>query len=120
MTATVSRAKHSSDRFIFEKLPEKFPYALFCDPEGAAPCRCCPVQAPNPAIHPAALGNEQSFPFQATQQRIHRAGAEPIAVPSQFLDHAEAENRLLARVVEDVQAHETGKEFLSNSSGTSI
>lgn len=49
-----------------------------------------------------------AFAFEAVKERIEGSGAQPVAVPSEFLDDSQSENRLLRRVVEDVEADKSG------------
>jgi len=49
-----------------------------------------------------------SFAFEAVKERVEGSSAQPVAVPPEFLDDSQPENRLLRRVVENVEADKSG------------
>jgi hypothetical protein len=56
----------------------------------------------------SSVDRRYPFPSRAAQNRVHGSRADPVFVPRQLLDHAQSKNRLLAGVVQDVEADEAG------------
>jgi hypothetical protein len=52
--------------------------------------------------------DEIAFLFKSVQDRVKRAGAELVTVPSQFLDHGEAIHRFLDRMMEHMEPNQAG------------
>jgi hypothetical protein len=52
--------------------------------------------------------SEVSLLFQPVQDWVQSSRTDPISVPCKLLDHAEAENRFLGRVMQDVEADKAG------------
>ena len=74
------------------------------------PGRGCAI---HPTYAPVVLrraGPQQSLPFHAVQNRVERAGAQPIAVPAQLVDHLLAEDWTFSGVMEKMEPDEPGVE----------
>src|ERR1035441_5566134 len=56
-------------------------------------------------------GTEIALLLQPVEQGIQTAWADPVAVPRQFLDHAEPENGFFRGVMQDVQPDQAGVEI---------
>jgi hypothetical protein len=55
---------------------------------------------------------QEAFFLHAAQHGIERAGAEPVAVSAQFLDHPVADQRFPGSMMQDVQPNKTRKPIL--------
>ena len=55
-----------------------------------------------------SVGAQIALLLQAVKQRIQTPGTDAVAVPRQFLDHAQPEDRLFDGVMQDVQADQAG------------
>ena len=74
--------------------------------EGFAPGRCGAV---HPTYAPVVLrgaGPQQSLPFHAVQNWVQRAGAQPVPVPAQLVNHFLPKDWTFAGVMENVQSDE--------------
>ena len=69
------------------------------------------VHAPVPPAVQRRAGAQVALPLHAVQDRIQRAGAQPIAVPAQLVDHRLAEDRALRGVMENVEPDQSGVEI---------
>lgn len=71
-----------------------------------------PVKFPIPSAFAVRFGYKQSPLFEGMEQRIHRAGAEFVAVAPKFLNHPQTKNVAVAGMVENVEADQSAIEIL--------
>ena len=70
-----------------------------------------PTGGPIEALHvKAPIGGAQiALLLHPAQHGIERTGAEPVAVPAQFLDHPVTDQRFFAGMMQNVQPDKAGK-----------
>src|SRR5436309_5189983 len=105
-SSRTTRARESFTIFsiALDELAEQFANLTLRGRERPAPRRCGAVHAPHRLSVALRSGFQIPFPFEAVQDRIERSQAEFVAVARQLFGHAQSEDRLLGRVMQDVQA----------------
>ncbi len=90
--------------FALEEFSEQLSDFLACFPQSTAPSRGGPVGPARRSPRSLLCGTQQPPPFEAVEQRVDGSGAQPIAVSREFFDDAEAEDRLQAGMMQDVES----------------
>ena len=84
---------------VLEHFAEELLHARPGLDEGFAAGRCRTVHPTTPVVLSGAR-TQQTLPFHAVQNRIQRAGAEPVPMPPQLIDHLLTEDRPSGGVME--------------------
>jgi hypothetical protein len=64
------------------------------------------VSAPSLSFPDRGFGTQPPVPFETLEQRIQRPGTDVVPVPAQFREHPLTNDRMLSRVVKDVDLPE--------------
>src|SRR5690349_2506996 len=95
-----------SGMLIFERFGEELPYLLLRRCQSLVSGLRCPIRSASPAPLALLPRPKQAAHLQSMQHGIDGTCAEPVAVPAQLFDHAQTKDRLLAGMVQNVQANE--------------
>jgi hypothetical protein len=96
----------TASSFFLDELREELPHPRPRPIERAAAPRRRDVEPPAPARLAPGPGAQVPPPLEPVEERIERAGAEPVAVARELRRDPGPEDGLLRRVVEDVKPDE--------------
>ena len=104
-----SRQEKLTDADLFT---EEFLHLFSRLRECCATRRAGPIEPPRDFAPTNFLRAQISSSFHAVQERVDRAWTQMVSVSLQLLDYAEAENRLLACVIKNMNADKSRQKFL--------
>lgn len=96
---------------VFKDLVRQLSDLSFCLRQYSPPCAGPVVNFAPPPVDPGKAGAHQAARLHTVQQRIDGSRPDPVAMAPQFLNYTEAEDSLLAGMVQDMNANETGVEI---------
>ena len=105
-----ARAPRAARSFLHQFM-KQFLEFHFCSRQRPPARRGRTIFAPGTAALAFRNRAEIAAFFQAMQQGIHRSGAQLVTMPAQFLHHPEANQRLLRRVMQDMEADKSRQQF---------
>jgi len=70
--------------------------------------RCGTVKSTRALPYSLLAGSKVTLLFESVKDGIKRTRAQLVAMPPQLFDHCETENRLLHRMVQDMQPDQAG------------
>jgi hypothetical protein len=93
--------------FLFQQFPGQLTQFDLRFREGSFAGRRRPIEAPHRTSDSAFGRAEIATLLQGVENWVERSGAETIPMSLQFMDDAEAENRFLRGVMQNMQTNET-------------
>jgi len=94
----------TSYSLILKEFAEQFTHSLFARIQRSSPARGSRIHPPDLTANPVLFRAEQALLLQGMHNRVKRARAQSVSVSAKFLDHSQAENRLVACVMKYVQS----------------
>jgi len=89
---------------LFEQLAQEYSYLLFRPIERPSSRSSCPVNSASSSPQADLPGAQEALSFEPMKHWVECPGAQLVPMPLQFFDHAQPEDGLLARMVQNVNA----------------
>src|SRR5512140_757827 len=106
MRKVLLRSAYSKRLSFLDQFKEKLAQLCLGCGERFATGFSCTILAPKAAALTFFGRPQIALLFHPAQHRIECAGAEPVAVPAQFLNHPMTDQRLFGSMMQDVQPNE--------------